>query len=163
MGLIFAEVAHLQDAHHLEKLKKFNNSLTTEEKKQVELTQRQISKHEQSWWPFISRYHALLYIKPKGCYIRRFDLLYSGTYLLPQEEVQRACKSLGGCCAYSCNCCYRDRGSSRMPGVLMHCIRYCARCSQRRPPDCAIEFNLSTIKAIRALADDYYCRNKMRF
>lgn len=163
MGLILAEVAHLQDAHRLEKLQKLNRSLTTEETAKLELVQRQISEHDQAWWSFISRYHALLYRKPRGCLIRHLDLLCSGKFLLPQEEVQRACKSLGGCCAYSCNCCYRDRGSSRMPGVLMHCIGNCVCCSQRRPPELATKFNSSTSNAIRVLADDYYCRNEMRF
>lgn len=163
MDLILAEVAHLQDAHRLRELQKLNGSLTTEETEKLTLVQRQISKHEQSWWSFISRYHDLLYKKPKGSYIRRLDLLCSGKFLPTQEEVQRACKTRGGCCAYSCNCCYRDRGSSRMPGVLMHCIRNCVCCSQRRPPDRATEFSWKNEKVIRVLANDYYCRNKITF
>jgi hypothetical protein len=47
-----------------------------------------------------------------------------------------------------------------MPGVLMHCIRNCACCLQRRPLDCAAEMNWANSKAIRVLVRDFYCRNK---
>ncbi|QKX59275.1 uncharacterized protein TRUGW13939_06407 [Talaromyces rugulosus] len=156
-----SEVADIQDVNRLEKLQKLNGSLTAEETAKLELARRQVLKHEQSWWSFISRYHHHLYKKPTGCFARQFDILHSGCFIPTQEAAQMACKSLGGCCAYSCNCCYRDRGSSRMPGVLMHCVKNCVCCSQRRPPESATEMEWS--KAMRVLVSDYYGRNKIRF
>lgn len=161
MDLILAEVAGTQDVRRLEELQKLNGSLTTEETAKLALARRQISVNEQKWWSYIGRYYTHLYKKPKGCYVRQLDLRRNGYYLYAPEEAQIACRSLGGCCAYSCNCCYRDRCSSRMPGVLMHCVRNCVCCSQRRPPGCAREITWSA--AMRALVTDYYCRNRIRY
>jgi hypothetical protein len=160
MDTILAEVADIQNADHIERLQKLNGELTQKEKERLEEIQRRISDHEHTWWRYIGLYYDWLYIRPKGAYSRKWDLVRNGYFPPTQEEVQNACKSIGGCCAYNCGCCYRDRGSSRMPGIVMHCGKHCVCCSQRRSPDCLRRINP---RAARVIVIDYYCRNKMQY
>lgn len=159
MDRIQAEAADIQNADRIEKLQKLNGKLTQEEKQRLEEIQHQISDHEHQWWYRIFNYYNVLYDKPKGCYTRKWDLARNGYFHFTQEEVQSACKSIGGCCAYSCGCCYRDRGSSRMPGAVMHCGRNCVCCLQRRAPRCLRRIGPCIV---RVLVIDYYFRNRIK-
>lgn len=160
MSLMQAEVADAETVHSLEKLKKIKENLTNEEKETLEKAEKRLSVHNTNWWANTHDYYQLLFHAPNGCYIRQLNL-YRNKYLaFADEEIQGACKALGGCCAYDCGCCYRDRGSHRRPGMLMHCMRECGCCSRRRGGD--VNIVGKDKKALRIILVDYWFRNGVR-
>jgi hypothetical protein len=160
MSLIQAELADTEIVHRLEKRKKVDETLTIEEKETLEKAQKRLSVHNPNWWGNTHDYYQLLFRKPKGCYIRQLDLFRNGHLTFTEKTTQSARKALGGCCAYDCGCCYRDRGSHRRPGVLMHCMRECGCCLRRRGPD--VTFVGKDKEALRIILVDYWCRNGVR-
>lgn len=110
-------------------IQKVNRNLTQADKNQLEFFQRRISAHDYNRWKHIVEYNNRLFKKLEGSYIRVIDHYRNGVLPLKQNHVQNAGRTIGGCCVYDCGCCYRDRGLSRMPGVLMHCRRSCCCCS----------------------------------
>ncbi|RWQ92785.1 hypothetical protein C8Q69DRAFT_92116 [Paecilomyces variotii] len=132
MAMIQYEIGTDQKRLELEKRQKFNGDLTEEEKNELEGHKAKMASYNKRWWFLNQKYHSHLFNKPKGSYIREFDLYQNGYVSYTQEEVQRACKAIGGCCAYDCGCCYRERESSRKPGLFMHCREGCICCQRRR-------------------------------
>ncbi|OKL56532.1 hypothetical protein UA08_08096 [Talaromyces atroroseus] len=104
MSLMQAEVADTGIVYNLEKRR-----ITKEEEETLEKAQKRLSAYDRNWWGNTHDYHQGLFHKPKGCYVRQLDLFHNGYLPFTEEETQRACKALGGCCAYNCGCCYRDR------------------------------------------------------
>lgn len=161
MALMQAEVADADIVHSLEKRKKVTGNLTKDEEETIEGAQKRLSGYNKVWWVNTHDYYQYLLRRPKGCYVRQLDLFRNGILSFTKEETQRACKALGGCCAYDCGCCYRDRGSFRRPGVvLMHCTRECGCCLQRRGRD--IVFLSKDTQAMRIILVDYWNRNDVR-
>lgn len=160
MSLVQAEVADTEIVHSLEKQKKVTGNLSKDEQETLEKAQNRLSQYNTVWWGNTHDYYQLLFHKRKGYYIRQLDLFRNGHLSFTEEEIQPACKALGGCCAYDCGCCYRDRGSSKKPSVLMHCMRECGCCLRRRGRDVPI-FGKDTM-ALRIILVDYWCRNGVR-
>jgi hypothetical protein len=162
MNLLQAELRVTKTVQHLEKLKKLNGNLTDEEEKYLQDSQKELQKYDIRWWTNTQLYYQFLFLKPKGYYVRQLDLLRNGYFPLTEEQVQSACKAIGGCCAFECGCCYRDRGSSRMPGALMHCMKECPCCCERREGRYIISYAGKLNQACRLLLVDYWHRNGTR-
>jgi hypothetical protein len=87
---------------------------------------------DKEWWQCIQKRYEYLFAKPKGSQIRYFDLYVNGYLPYTQEKVQKACKARGGCCAFDCGCCYKERKTHRMKQVFAHCSNECVCCVLRR-------------------------------
>lgn len=138
-----------------------NKHLTTGERNLLQIGREKLQHYHKTWLSNTQLYHHYEFHKPKGSYIRQLDLLRSGQLPFTQEHTQNACKALGGSCAYNCGCCYGDRGSYRMPGVLMHCLEEC-RCWTRRGRVYPTRVGDESKEAKHVLLVDYWHRNGVR-
>lgn len=160
ISLIQAEIADAGIVHSLQKLQKIDGNMTRKEEETLEKAQKRLSEYNTHWWAITHKYYQLLFHKPKGCYIRQLDLFRNAHLSDSEEKVQSACKAVGGCCAYDCGCCYRDRGSHRRPGVLMHCVRECGCCLRRRGFE--LTYTGKDRRPLGIIVVDYWYRNGVR-
>lgn len=117
----YEEARRILDNHD----RQYYNENTVEElKDDIEVLQRKY------WYSIRDRYQHLLN-KPRGSYIRAFDLHLRGHLPYTQDKIQAACKALGGCCAYNCGCCYKARNTDRMKDFSIHCSALCSCCVVR--------------------------------
>ncbi|KAF3396757.1 hypothetical protein DPV78_007405, partial [Talaromyces pinophilus] len=162
MGLVQDEVTTAEIAQNLEKFKKLEGNLIDEDEKILQEARGKLKRYDICWWSNTCLYYRAVFHKSKACYIWQLDLLRNEHFRLTEEYTRSACKVLGGCCAYDCGCCYQDRGSSRMPGVLMHCMIKCC-CWWRRRRERACDWNVEKYKnALRVVLVDYWHRSGIR-
>lgn len=167
MNLIQSESGTVQRIFELEKRQESqedNKGLTQEEKNQLEECRDDVRKFDGKWWYHNRDYHDHIFNKPQGPYIRRFELYKNGYLTHTQEEVQNACKALGGCCAYDCGCCYKERVSVRMPGLFMHCRDLCDCCKKRKAATLPRDVSKSDTnkRACKIIIQDYCLHTALR-
>ncbi|OKL63406.1 hypothetical protein UA08_01779 [Talaromyces atroroseus] len=108
MTIIQAEIYFSQEIKALEKLEGVNDTgLTDEEKSLLSCLKKKLSFSGENWWFITHNIHRNWFQKPKGPYIRNYELYQKGYLTHTEKEMQLACKAEGGCCAWGCGCCYR--------------------------------------------------------
>jgi hypothetical protein len=134
--LLQSEHGDFAARNRLEQYQRDGVVMAKEQQEAMDILQDSLSMYNK-WWFQTRNYHEHLFNKPKGSYIRYHELYVEGHLSYTREQVQEACRALGGCCAYGCGCCYRARKTHRMGemSVFMHCTRGCDCCVQRRKPD----------------------------
>lgn len=110
-----------------EKLLK-TQTLTEKEQKTLDGYREELQKVDGEWWLHKRAMGKLVFEKPKGAWIRRYDISVNSHRNGWRESF---CKSKGGCCNYDCGCCQKPLSNPRSPKKY-HCSEECPCCIRRR-------------------------------
>jgi hypothetical protein len=105
---------------------------TQDEKERIKRWQEELETFDERHWLHMRAYYEALLNKPKGPWIRYWDISRKEYFYFSEEMVLR-CKAKGGCCESDCGCCRRSLKTTRdHNGIRGHCTMECGCCIRRR-------------------------------
>ena len=106
---------------------------TQDEKERIKRWQEELETFDERYWLHMRAYYKGLLNKPKGPWIRYWDISSKESFFYSKERELR-CKAEGGCCESDCGCCRRPLKTARRDGMIRrgHCTMECGCCIRRR-------------------------------